>query len=86
MEREMCQYLDWESNVDRAECEAMVRKDFAGPGLYPTNVPQTISNLVRTSTNPFPAMSPEEQHKSHPILRHPSSVATRVFRSNLDQL
>ena len=32
------------------EFEAMVRKDFAGPGQYPTNVLQTISKLRRPPT------------------------------------
>ena len=37
MEREMCQYLDWELSVEPGtlkEFEDMVRKDFAGPGPY----------------------------------------------------
>jgi hypothetical protein len=61
MEREMCQYLDWELNVEPStlkEFEAMVRKDFAGPGPYPTYVLQTISKLAASSTNPFPAIAP----------------------------
>jgi len=61
MEREMCQYLDWELNVEPStlkEFEEMVRKDFAGPGPYPTYVLQTISKLAATSTNPFPAVAP----------------------------
>ena len=39
MEHEMCQYLNWELNVEPGtlkEFEDMVRKDFAGPGPYPT--------------------------------------------------
>ena len=58
MEREMCQYLDWELNIEPGtlkEFEDMVRKDFAGPGPYPTYVLQTIA---ATSTNPFPAVAP----------------------------
>jgi Cyclin, N-terminal domain len=61
MEREMCQYLDWELNVEPStlkEFEDMVRKDFAGPGPYPTYVLQTISKLAATSANPFPAIAP----------------------------
>ena len=62
MEREMCQYLDWELNVNvepgtLKEFEDMVRKDFAGPGPYPTYVLQTISKLAATSSNPFPAIA-----------------------------
>jgi hypothetical protein len=61
MEREMCQYLDWELNVEPStlkEFEDMVRKDFAGPGPYPTYILQTISKLAATSANPFPAIAP----------------------------
>ncbi|KZP27605.1 hypothetical protein FIBSPDRAFT_710041, partial [Athelia psychrophila] len=46
MEREMCQYLDWELNVEPqtlAAFEEMVRKDFAGPGPYPVYILQNIS-------------------------------------------
>ncbi|KAF8434992.1 hypothetical protein L210DRAFT_3409429 [Boletus edulis BED1] len=41
MEREMCQYLEWELNVDPVtlwEFEEMIRKDFVGPGPYPTYI------------------------------------------------
>ena len=51
MERDMCQYLDWELNSEPStlkEFEDMVRKDFAGPGPYPTYVLQTISKLAAT--------------------------------------
>jgi hypothetical protein len=60
MEREMCQYLDWELNIEPStpkEFEAMVRKDFAGPGPYPTYVLQTISKLAATFTDPFPVIA-----------------------------
>jgi hypothetical protein len=36
MEQEMCQYLDWEP---LKEFDAMVCKDVARPGPYPTYVP-----------------------------------------------
>jgi hypothetical protein len=39
MEREMCSYLEWELTVDSSTLkrfEAMVKKDFNGPGPYPT--------------------------------------------------
>jgi len=39
MEKEMCQYLEWELNVDPVtlqEFEEMVKKDFVGPGPYST--------------------------------------------------
>jgi hypothetical protein len=78
----MCQYLDWELNIEPStlkEFEAMVHKDFAGPGPYPTYVLQTISKLAATSTNPFPAIAPNTNTtfgprqasppKSTPLLR-----------------
>jgi len=39
MEREMCQYLEWELNVDPVtlrDFEEMVKKDFVGPRPYST--------------------------------------------------
>jgi hypothetical protein len=77
MEREMCQYLDWELNVEPStlkEFEEMVRKDFAGPGPYPTYVLQTISKLAATSTNPFPAVAPNNSTSPIPSFgpRHAS--------------
>jgi hypothetical protein len=39
MEREMCNYLDWELTIDNpilSNFEEMVRRDFRGPGPYPT--------------------------------------------------
>jgi hypothetical protein len=41
MECEMCQYLDWELNIELLtlkEFNDMVCKDFTGPGPYPTYV------------------------------------------------
>jgi hypothetical protein len=41
MERGMCQYLEWELNVDPVtlrEFEDMICKDFVGPGPYPTYI------------------------------------------------
>ncbi|EGO00719.1 hypothetical protein SERLA73DRAFT_178625 [Serpula lacrymans var. lacrymans S7.3] len=58
MEREMCQYLDWELNVDPVtlkEFEEMVRKDFAGPGPYPTYIlPPSSKTSPPSTSNPFP--------------------------------
>jgi len=80
MEREMCQYLDWELNVEPStlkEFEEMVRKDFAGPGPYPTYVLQTISKLAsvsttstivpNTSTSPIPSFAPRQSSPPRPI-------------------
>jgi Cyclin, N-terminal domain len=80
MEREMCQYLDWELNIEPLtlkEFEAMVRKDFAGPGPYPTYVLQTISKLAASSTNPFPAIA-QLEYESNPIIRPSSSISTKI--------
>ena len=38
----------------------MVRKDFTGPGPYPTYVLQTILKLATISTNPFPTIAPNK--------------------------
>ncbi|KAG1739136.1 uncharacterized protein EDB91DRAFT_1237581 [Suillus paluster] len=58
MEREMCQYLEWELNVDPVtlrEFEEMVKKDFVGPGPYPTYIlPSTSKTTPPPTTNPFP--------------------------------
>lgn len=61
MEREMCQYLDWELNVEPdtlKEFEDMVRKDFAGPGPYPIYDLPTISKPTTSTTNPFTVVPP----------------------------
>jgi hypothetical protein len=61
MEQELCQYLDWELNVEPStlkEFKDMVCKDFTGPESYPMYVLQMISKLATTSTNPFPAIAP----------------------------
>ena len=36
--------------------EAMVHKDFTGPGLYPTHVLTIILKLTVMSMNPFPTL------------------------------
>ena len=72
MEREVCQYLDWGLNVEPGilkEFEDMVRKDFAGPGPYPTYVLQTISKLSAPSTRPLPVVAPNNSTSS----QNPSS-------------
>lgn len=58
MEREMCSYLEWQLNVDPAhlkEFEQKVRKDFRGPGPYPTY------SLPVTATTPMPSTTPYTQ-------------------------
>jgi hypothetical protein len=71
MEREMCQYLDWELSVEPSTLKELedimiVRKDFAGPGPSPTYVLQTISKLAATSANPFPAIAPNTSTSPNP--------------------
>ena len=44
MEHEICQYLDWELNVEPGilkKLEDMICKDIAGFGPYPTYILQT---------------------------------------------
>ena len=60
MEYEICQYLDWELNVEPGilkKLEDMICKDIAGFGPYPTYILQTKSKLVTTST-PLPHYCP----------------------------
>ncbi|KAF4599926.1 hypothetical protein EYR40_007032 [Pleurotus pulmonarius] len=62
MEREMCSYLDWELTVDNpilANFETMVKRDFRGPGPYPTYSLQLVSKraikaAASTSNTPVP--------------------------------
>ncbi|KAI9459964.1 hypothetical protein HD554DRAFT_2041724 [Boletus coccyginus] len=77
MEREMCQYLEWELNVDPVtlrEFEEMIRKDFVGPGPYPTYIlpsmkkstPPPTANPFATPSNPSPLPSYGQRHPSPP--------------------
>ena len=52
MEWEMCQYLDWELNVEPGNLKKF--EDFTSPGHHSTCVLQTISKLAATSTTPSP--------------------------------
>ncbi|KAG2067992.1 hypothetical protein BDR04DRAFT_1158351 [Suillus decipiens] len=62
MEREMCQYLEWELNVDPVmlgEFEDMVKKDFVGQGPYSTYILPLLSKTTPPPTaNPFSAPPP----------------------------
>lgn len=85
MEWEMCQYLDWEVNVELMalkEFGVMVRKDFAGPGPCPTYILQLILKLAATSTNPYPAVVPNK-YKFDTILRPSSSLTTETYTLSL---
>jgi hypothetical protein len=78
MEREMCQYLDWELNVEPStlkEFEDMVCKDFAGPGPYPANDLQTGGYVDQ----PLPRHRSKYEHEPHPIFRPSSSVPTKIY-------
>ncbi|EIW76961.1 hypothetical protein CONPUDRAFT_158102 [Coniophora puteana RWD-64-598 SS2] len=75
MEREMCQYLDWELSVDPVtlqEFEAMIRKDFAGPGPYPT---YTLPSPSKAMPPPLPCLPLIDAHTRAHIVElpvHPS--------------
>ena len=62
MEREMCSYLEWQLNVEPnalAEFEARVKKDFKGPGPYPTyNLPSPAPSPM-PSTTPYTSAAPQ---------------------------
>ncbi|KAH7927453.1 hypothetical protein BV22DRAFT_1007019 [Leucogyrophana mollusca] len=89
MEREMCQYLEWELNVEPVtlkDFEEMVRKDFAGPGPYPTYIlpstskttpPSTTIPFPPSSTNPTPAPSYGQRYPSPPKPAYPPPPVTQ---------
>ena len=92
MECEVHRYLDSKLNVEPGalnEFTDMVRKDFAGPGPYPTYVLQTVSRLATTSTNPslplslttqllLPASAPDTHHQPSPHPCLPRSTITKT--------
>ncbi|KAG1824326.1 uncharacterized protein BJ212DRAFT_1319395 [Suillus subaureus] len=90
MEREMCQYLEWELNVDPVtlrEFEDMVKKDFVGQGPYPTYIlPSSSKTTPPPTTNPFPpppaalAPTPSYGHRypSPPKPAFPQSNSTYI--------
>ncbi|EMD33139.1 hypothetical protein CERSUDRAFT_87471 [Gelatoporia subvermispora B] len=56
MEREMCSYLEWQLNIEPnalKEFEAKVRRDFKGPGPYPTYVLPSPAPTPVPSTTPY---------------------------------
>ncbi|KAG2112745.1 hypothetical protein BD769DRAFT_1364408, partial [Suillus cothurnatus] len=73
MEREMCQYLEWELNMDLVmlrEFKDMVKKDFVGQGPYPTYIlPSSSKTMPPPTTNPFPpppaALTPTPSYGHH---------------------
>ena len=78
MEREMCNYLEWELNVDTKTLksfEMMVKKDFNGPGPYPTYVlsmfskradPSETAQPFTSSTSPIPSFGHGPPKESSP--------------------
>jgi hypothetical protein len=78
MEREMCSYLEWELTVDNpilANFETIVKRDFRGPGPYPTYSLQMVSKKAANATSSSTPMPPPNSSSS-PIPsfgeRHPS--------------
>jgi hypothetical protein len=82
MEWEMCGCLEWELNVDTKTLksfEAMVRKDFNGPGPYPVYV----LSMFFEAGGPFgtdPAFHLE--HESNPLVWRPSEGVITATQAN----
>ena len=87
MEREMCNYLDWELTVD-ANFETMVKRDFTGSGAYPTYGLQMVSKravreaaaTASTATTPIPQCASPipafgQRHTSKSVQPPPPSSA-----------
>ncbi|KAF9231018.1 hypothetical protein BU15DRAFT_68693 [Melanogaster broomeanus] len=73
MDREMCQYLEWEVNVAPAtlkEFEVMIGRDFIGPGPYPTHILPTAAK----ATPPPIAMWAAVSVSAYPSPPGPSST------------
>ncbi|KAI0079277.1 hypothetical protein K474DRAFT_1673492 [Panus rudis PR-1116 ss-1] len=61
MEREMCSYLEWQLNVEPEqlkEFEEKVRRDFKGPGPYPTYTVSTPAPSPMPSNTPYGTRQP----------------------------
>lgn len=61
MEREMCSYLEWQLNVEPGaltEFEQKVKKDFKGPGPYPTYAIPSPAPSPMPSTTPYSNTAP----------------------------
>lgn len=61
MEREMCSYLEWQLNVEPsalAEFEQRVKRDFKGPGPYPTYALPSPAPSPMPSTTPYTNAQP----------------------------
>ena len=75
MECEMCQYLDWNVNVEPGTLkgfEHMVWKNFAGPGPYPTHLLPTIAKLTTFTTSPFPVVDKDTTSLTLPFDPRPT--------------
>jgi hypothetical protein len=67
MEREMCSYLEWELTVDNPilnNFETMVKRDFRGPGPYPTYSLQMVSKKAANITSSSTPMPPPNSSSS----------------------
>ncbi|EKM53413.1 uncharacterized protein PHACADRAFT_259782 [Phanerochaete carnosa HHB-10118-sp] len=56
MEREMCSYLEWQLNVEPTalvEFQEKVKRDFKGPGPYPTYAAPSPAPSPMPSTTPY---------------------------------
>jgi hypothetical protein len=74
MEREMCSYLEWQLNVEPSllqDFTARVKRDFKGPGPYPTFCLPSPAPSPMPSTTPY--MGPTPNPPSFVTGRPPSS-------------
>ncbi|KAF9268632.1 cyclin-like protein [Marasmius fiardii PR-910] len=85
MEREMCNYLDWELTVDNpilSNFEAAVKQDFSGPqGPFPTYSLQMVSKrAIKAASSTTATPIPEPNSTTSPIpsfgQRHSSPAAS----------
>lgn len=71
MEREMCNYLDWELTVDNTiltNFQSMVKHDFATEGPYPTYSLQTVSKrAAKAAESESATPMPEPNSTTSPI-------------------
>ncbi|KAI0090749.1 hypothetical protein BDY19DRAFT_887059, partial [Irpex rosettiformis] len=61
MEREMCSYLEWQLNVEPTslkEFEEKVKRDFKGPGPYPSYLMPSPAPSPMPSTTPYAPGAP----------------------------
>ncbi|KAI0263784.1 hypothetical protein BC834DRAFT_971147 [Gloeopeniophorella convolvens] len=86
MEREMCSYLEWQLNVDPTtlrDFEARVRRDFQGPGPYPTVVlppaaPASFAHPTSSTASTIPSFTPRVPmpKDSAPVIPSPAYTSS----------